>query len=101
MFERFLQILFVIVAVAIFSGGVFIMLTMDAASRSAGGRFYVAVAVLVLLGAVDTQVGRLVRRRTPLSLIESAEYRRYRIRSVLLMGLSALVLVVFALLCPY
>lgn len=64
---RFLSILLCVVAIVILVGGVFIMLTMDAGSRGQGGRFYVAIIVLLLLGAVDTQFVRLLRRRARLS----------------------------------
>ena len=98
--DLLLRILLGIVAVAILIGSVFIMLTMDQSSRSQGGRLYVAVIAVVLLGAVDTQFARLVKRRQPLSLIESTEYRRYHIISCLLLLLSTLVLVGLALFLP-
>ena len=100
MLDRFLRILLGIVAVAILMGSTLIMLTMDTASRSQGGRLYVAVAAVLLLGAVDTQFARLARRRRPLSLIEPAEYSRYRVLSCLLLLLSTLALVGLALLLP-
>jgi hypothetical protein len=98
--EAFLRILLSLVVVAILVGAVLMMLTMDAASRSQGGRFYAAVVAVVLLGLVDTQFARLAKRRNPLSWIETAEYRRYQVRSLLLLLLSTLVLVGLALLLP-
>lgn len=99
--ERFLQVILGIVAAAILVGSVFIMLNLDASSRSQGGRLYVALGALVLLGLVDSQFARLAQRRESLfSLTESAEYRRYRIGSLLLLLLATLVLFGLALFLP-
>jgi uncharacterized membrane protein len=99
--ERFLQIFLSLVAVAILLGSVFIMLKLDASSRSQGGRLYVAAGALVLLGLVDSQYGRLMRRREiGYGLSESPEYRHYRLGSLLLLLLAALVLFGFALFLP-
>ena len=67
MLNRFLSILLRVAAIFVLVGGVFIMLTMDAGSRGQGGRFYVAIIILVLLGALETQSVRLLRRRARLS----------------------------------
>lgn len=99
--ERFLQIFLGIVAVAILLGSVFIMVKLDASFRSQGGRFYVAAGALVLLGLVDSQFGRLMQRRElGFGLTESPEYRRYRLGSLLLLFLAALVLFGLALFLP-
>ena len=62
---RFLFALLSVVAVTVLVGGVYIMLNMDAGSRSQGGRFYVAIIILVVLGALAGQFMQLLRRRRP------------------------------------
>ena len=96
--ERFLQIVLWVVAVAVFAGSLLIMLNMDAGPRSQGGRLYVALGAIVVLGVVDTQYARLVKRRAALS--NTAAYRRYQLRSLSLLLLSAVTLVAAALLLP-
>jgi hypothetical protein len=98
--EHVLAILLGIGAVAILAGAIFIMLKMDAGSRSQGGRFYVALGALVALGAVESQFARLVRRRAPLSLTTTGAERRYILLSLVLMIVSAVVLIGVALLLP-
>jgi hypothetical protein len=98
--ERALSILLGLVAIAIPAGAIFLMLKMDAGSRSQGGRFYVALAALVAFGAVESQLARLVRRRAPLSLTTTAVERRYTLVSLLLMLVAAVVLIGLALLLP-
>ena len=95
--DTFLWVLLSMVAVAIVASGVFLIVTIDGASQSQGGRLYVAVLAMVLLGAVDTQVGRLVRRRAP---VESTGYRRYQLWSLLLLVCATLLLVGLALFLP-
>ena len=95
--DTFLWVLLSTIAVAVGAGGVFLILTMDRASQSQGGRLYVAVGAVVLLGAVDTQVGRLVRRRAP---FDSTGYRRYQLVSLLLLVCATLLLVGLALFLP-
>lgn len=51
------------VGVATLLGATFLMVKMDSGSRSQGGRFYVAIIALVILGAVDSQFRKLGRRR--------------------------------------
>jgi hypothetical protein len=95
-----LAILLGVAASAILAGAIFLMLKMDAGSRSQGGRFYVALAALVALGAVESQLARLVRRRAPLSLTTTAGERRYMVVSLLLLLVAAVVLIGLALLLP-
>jgi predicted small integral membrane protein len=77
------------------------MLKMDGGSRSQGGRFYVAIAALVALGAVDSQFRRLVQRRMPLFSLKTAEEERlYRVVSLLVLLTSAVVLIGLAWLLP-
>jgi hypothetical protein len=97
--ERVIQVLLGIVAVVILPGAVFLMLKMDGGSRTQQ-RLYVAIAALVVLGAVDSQVQRLVRRRVPFSLQTTVEERRYNGVSLVLMLVAAVVLIGLALLLP-
>jgi hypothetical protein len=94
------ELLILVAAVAVFVVAVFIMFDMDAGSRSQGGRFFVAVGAMVVLGALDTQYGRSVWRRTPFFWTDSPEYARYRWRSLGLMLLAGLVLFGLAFLLP-
>ena len=99
--ERGLWILLGLLAIAIPAGAVFLMLKMDGGSRSQGGRFYVAIAALVALGAVDSQFRRLVIRRMPsFSLETTAKQRRYSLVSLLLLLTSAVALIGLAWLLP-
>jgi hypothetical protein len=80
---------------------VVLMLKMEGGSGSQGGRFFVAIAALMLLGAVDSQYGRLVRRRVPLFSLETTmEQRRYRAVSLVLLLVSAVVLIGLAWCLP-
>jgi hypothetical protein len=98
--DAFLRILLGIIAVATLAGAIFLMLKMDSGSRSQGGRFYVAIAALVLLGAVDSQFRKLVIRRMPFSLTTTAAESRYAMVSLLLMLVSAVVLIGLAWFLP-
>ena len=102
MLERFLRILLGIVAVAVFAGGVFLLMVMSGTARGLGERLSVAVGAVLLLGGVDAQFGRLAERRRPFwrSGPGEAAYRRYQVRSAVLLVLSALVLVGLAVLLP-
>ena len=76
------------------------MLKMDGGSRSQGGRFYVAIAAIVILGAVDSQFRKLVVRRAPFSLGTTEAESRYAMISLLLMLLSAVLLIGLAWYLP-
>ena len=78
---------------------ILIMATMDDSSRAQGGRFYVAIAALALLGAVNSQISRMLRRRAPGITTSSAE-RRHAALSLILLPTLALVLVGLALRLP-
>jgi len=93
--ERVIQVLLGIVAVVILAGAVFLMFKSRIQER-----IYVAIAALVVLGAVDSQVRRLVRRRMPFSLETTAKERRYNVVSLVLMLVAAVVLIGLALLLP-
>lgn len=99
--ERFLAVLLGVVAVAVLAGGGLIIARMDASSRSQGGRFYVALAVVLALGAIEGQAMWLARRRWgSVGLFDASDGAR----RVAALGLLALVLaaalLVFALLRP-
>jgi hypothetical protein len=98
--DIFLRILLSIVAIATVVGAAFLMLKMDSGSQGQGGRFYVAIAALVILGAVDSQFRKLVARRAPFSLTTTEAESRYSLISLLVLLLSALVLFGVAWLLP-
>ena len=98
--EIFLRILLGIVAIATLAGAVFLMVKMDSGSRSQGGRFYVAIAALVILAAVDSQFRKLISRRQPFSLTTTEAERRYDLVSLLPAVFSAVLLIGLAWLLP-
>lgn len=98
--EGFLRVLLGIVAVATVAGAIFLMVKMDSGSRSQGGRFYVAILALVILGAVDSQFRKLVQRNLPFSLTTTAAESRYNLVSLLLMLIAAVVLISLAWVLP-
>ena len=98
--DTFLRLLLGIVSVATVAGAIFLMLKMDSSSRSQGGRFYVAIAALVILGVVDSQFRKLVARRAPLSLGVTEAESRYALISLLLLLVSAVILFGVAWLLP-
>jgi len=93
--ERVIQVLLGIVAVIILAGAVFLMFKFRIQER-----IYVAIAALLVLGAVDSQVRQLVNRRIPFSLETTAKERRYSWVSLVLMLSAAVVLIGLALLLP-
>src|SRR6185503_5818816 len=90
--DTFLRILLIIVAVVTLAGAIFLMLKMDSGSRSQGGRLYVAIAALFILGAVDSQFRKLVERREPFSLTTTEAESRYAFVSLIVLLLAAVVL---------
>jgi hypothetical protein len=98
--DTFLRVLLGIVSVASVAGAIFLMLKMGSSSRSQGGRFYVAIAALVILGAVDSQFRKLVARRAPFSLATTKVERRYALISLLLLLVSAVILFAAAWFLP-
>jgi len=98
--ETFLRMLLGIISVATVAGAIFLMLKLDSGSRSQGGRFYVAIAALVILGAVDSQFRKLVARRAPFSLTTTEAESRYALISLLLLLITAVVLFGAAWLLP-
>jgi hypothetical protein len=90
--ESLLRIFLSLIAVATVAGAIFLMLKMDGGSRSQGGRFYVAIAALFILGAVDSQFRKLVERRAPLSLGTTEAESHYALVSLLLLLVSGAIL---------
>lgn len=72
--------------------GAAIIVTMDESSASQGGRYYVAVAAIVALWTIDTQVSRLRRRRLLWSITTQPAERRYQLRSFFLLIMVSLFL---------
>jgi len=98
--EGLLRILLSLVAVATVAGAVFLMVKMDSGSRSQGGRFYVAILALVILGAVDSQFRKLVKRNLPFSLATTEAESRYNLLSLLLLVVAAVFLISLAWVLP-
>ena len=88
------------VAVAVVAGAALLMADMGASSRSQGGRVYVAAAAAVALGAVESRFAWLARRRWLRAEGGAAEYRRYRVRSLLAVGLATAALLGLAVVLP-
>jgi hypothetical protein len=98
--ETFLRIFLSLIAVATVAGAIFLMLKMDGGSRSQGGRFYMAIAALVILGFVDSQFRKLVARRAPFSIGTTEAESRYALVSLLLLLVSGVILFGAAWLLP-
>jgi hypothetical protein len=90
--ETFLRVFLSLIAVATVAGAIFLMLKMDGGSRSQGGRFYVAIAALFILGAVDSQFRKLVERRAPFSIGTTEAESHYALISLLLLLVSGVIL---------
>lgn len=95
--DTFLRVLLGIVAIATLAGAIFLILKIDGGS---GGRFYVAIVALVILGAVDSQFQKLVIRRQPFSLTTTEAERRYAMVGLSLMLVSAVLLIGLAWFLP-
>ena len=93
MVERFPAILLGLLAIGVFAGAILIMVDMDSGSAGQGGRYYVAVAALVALGALDSQFQRLLKRRLPFSFGTSGQERRYALVSLLALIAAGAVLI--------
>lgn len=98
--ERLLIGILGVAAVTVLAVAIFMMAGMDASSRSQGGRFYVAVGALVVLGGIDSVIRRLVERASPFSLSTTPTERRYALVSLLLLVASAALLFGAAWLLP-
>jgi hypothetical protein len=102
MLDRALRILLIGAAVAVFVVAVLILATMDDASRSQGGRVYVTIAAIFILGAIDGAYGRLEYRRRPFWMEGPGEaaYRRYLYWSLGLLLAAAVTLIALAIYLP-
>ena len=98
--DIFLRTFLALVSLAIIAGAIFLMINIDASSRNQGGRFYIALAALVILGIVDSQFRKLVERRAPLTLGTSEVERRYAMVSLLLLVGAAFLLFGLAFFLP-
>ena len=98
--ETLLRLLLGAVSFATVAGAIFLMLKVDSSSRSQGGRFYVAIAALFILGAVDSAIRKLVIRRAPFSFETTDAESRYAMISLLLLLVSAVILFGAAWLLP-
>ena len=98
--EILLRLLLGAVSFVTVAGAIFLMLKMDSGSRSQGGRLYVAIGALVILGAIDSQFRKLVARRAPLSFGVTEAESRYGLISLVVLLLSAVILFGAAWLLP-
>ena len=87
-------------AAGILAGAVLIIATMEAGSKSQGGRFFVAAGALVALGWVDQQLMRLAWRRYALVDGDWPNYRRVCILTGLLLLVTGAFLFGLAHLLP-
>lgn len=98
--ETLLRLLLGAVSFATVAGAIFLMLKVNSGSRSQGGRFYVAIAALFILGAVDSAIRKLVIRRAPFSFGTTDAESRYALISLLLLLVSGVILFGAAWLLP-
>lgn len=83
------MILFGISTVAILTIAVAV-LTVERGPRGLGIRFFVAIAALLLLGAADSRLDWMLRRRDLFSVGDSPWFRRYRYISLSLLVLAGI-----------
>ncbi len=102
MLDRGMRIFLIGAAVVVFVIAALILATMDDASRSQGGRVYIAIAAILILGAIDTAYGRLEYRRRPFWMEGPGEaaYRRYLLWSLALLLAAAAALIALAIFLP-
>ena len=98
--ETGLAIFVAVSALIVLVAAIIIILNMDTSSKSQGGRYYVAIGALVILGFLDSQMARIVKRRAPFNLGTTKPERIYAAVSFLLMLLVAVVLLGMAWLLP-
>jgi hypothetical protein len=95
--EAVLRVLLRSLAAAVIVIAMAVMWTMGEGSASQGGRFYVAVIAIVVLGAINAQQTRLLRRRLPFAVGTLPEERRHARASLLMLLLVSGLLLGFAL----
>ena len=100
--DRGMRVFLIGAAAVVFVVAVLILATMDDASRSQGGRVYIAIAAIVMLGAIDTAYGHLEYRRRPFWMEGPGEaaYRRYLLWSLGLLLAAAAALIALAIFLP-
>ena len=90
--EIALSIVFGALLLIIPSLAILIMATMAEGTRAQGGRFYVAIVALALLGVVNSQIGRILRRRSP-SITPSPDERQHATLSLILFPIITILLI--------
>jgi len=98
--DIFLRMFLGLASIATIPGAIFLMLKIDVSSRNQGGRFYIAMAAIAVLGLLDSQFRKLVERRAPLSLGTTEVERRYAMISLLLLLGAAFLLFGLAFFLP-
>jgi hypothetical protein len=74
------------------STAILIIATMAEGTQAQGGRFYVAIVALALLGAVNSQIGRILRRRAP-SITTSPDEQRHAALTLILFPIVTILLI--------
>jgi hypothetical protein len=99
---RLMQAILVVAVVALMVVTVGILVTMDASSRSQGGRIYVVAIAIMLLFALAKQFDKLAERRRPVWMTGPGEeqYRRTLNRTLAFTVLASTLLVGLAWLLP-
>ena len=98
--ERVLYGILAVAAVATLVLAVVIMVDIGGGRQNLADRLVIAVVAVVILGGLDTQATRLVRRRRPLLAPDPVWYRRFIIWSSLGWLATAALLMVVALYLP-
>jgi hypothetical protein len=81
-----------VLGLTIMVGSTAIIVTMDASAAAQGQRYYVAIAAILALGIIDRQMGSVMRRRLPWSIVTQPAERRYHRRSYVLLLVASLFL---------
>lgn len=100
--EAFVVLVSVGLMLVVCGGAIMIMHDMEASSRHQGGRYYVAVAAIVALAWLETQIGKMVQRRRTHSLLgpDSVYSRPYALWSCLALTACGFALLAIAHLLP-
>jgi len=99
--ETFVMVLSGVSAVGVLGVAILIMLDIGS-SEAQGGRYYVAVAAILVLGAIESQIAKMVQRRVKWSLLgpEPTYNRPYTMWSCLVMLVCGAVLIGLAYFLP-
>lgn len=100
--EAFVVLLSVVLMLVVCGGAIMIMHDMEASSKNQGARYYVAVAAIVALAWLETQIGKMVQRRRTFTLLgpESVYSRPYAVWSCLALTACGFALLAIAHLLP-